>query len=214
EKIINISEDKVNTIIIEDKIYYRNFVEELLNQSLGHSCNFIVSQDGKELNFENNVHIITDIFNLNPNNKKVSQKILSSLYKLSCEDYYEVDKLKANIVKYMIDLSYESDLDITFEDDIDTMALLKMVNFKINNEEQDLANKLIVYLKSMFTLADYKLIITLNLNNYFTNEELENIYEYVLLNKIKMININYNCNEVGIIKNEQLHIIDKDYCEI
>lgn len=217
EKIIEISEDKVNTIIVEDKIHYRNFIEELIRQNLGYSGNFIVSQNGKEINFETNLHIITDIFNLKPNNKKVTQKILTSLYKIACENYSKTEELKYNLINYMLDITYESELDITFEDNIDVMSILKIGNFQINNDEGGLVDKLLVYLKTMFTLADYKLLIIVNLRNYFTNNELENIYEYVLLNKIKILNIeyfNFNNNTVDKVKNEQLHIFDKDYCEL
>lgn len=208
-------ENIVNTIIFENKLQFRNTILEITNQLENNIGNFIFSKDNKIVDFNKNVDVIFNVFDLELNSKKVITKILHNIQDIAVENYEETQKIKSQLVAYFNELLMESKYDIDFEQDIDTVALLKLANFKICYEANDLIEKFLMYIKTATELGDYKLIIVLNMRTYFTEEELEEIYKFIALNKLFVINIEHlTNNNHKKLSYEQFLIFDNDYCEI
>ena len=83
---IEIEENTIYTLVFENKRYYRENIIELINQHKGNEGSFIISKNSKEIEFDKDSYIITDIFSIDINSKKVLTKVYSSLLKLSIND--------------------------------------------------------------------------------------------------------------------------------
>ena len=68
---MEIEDNIIYTVVFENKKYYRENIIELINQHKGLNGSYILSRDNKEIPFDKNSYIITDIFNIDINSKKV-----------------------------------------------------------------------------------------------------------------------------------------------
>ena len=157
---IEIEDNIIYTLVFENKKYYRESIIELINQHKGDEGNFIFSNDNKEFQLEKYGYLITDIFNIDVNNKKVLSKVYSSLVKQIIDDTIEYNELTSHIRAYFEKLIFNSLFEIEQGDELDSTALLK--------------------------LGDFKIIFVVGLHNVFTCEELKAIYikKYVLIKLI------------------------------
>ena len=213
---IEIKDNIIYTVVFENKKYYRENIIEIINQ---HNCNegsYISSNDNKEISFDKNCYIITDIFNIYINNKKVLSKIYSSLLKEIVEDISSYNELSTNIRVYFEKLIFNSSLEIEQGEEIDMSSLLKLGDFKLYIEQDDILEKFVKFLKVLTELCGCKIIFVVGLHTVFTQDEIIEIYKEVCLNKINIINIEYQ--QFNNLSNENyreiVYIFDGDNCEI
>ena len=213
---IEIEENTIYTLVFENIRYYRENIIELINQHKGNEGSFIISNNSKEIEFAKDSHIITDIFSIDINSKKVVTKIYSSLLKLVVEDVYRYNELSTNIKVYFEKLIFDSSLEIEQGEEIDMSSLLKLGDFKIHVDNDDILEKFIKFLKVLTELCNCKIVFAVGLHNVFTIDEIKEIYKEVCLNKINIINIEYQKFENISSENyrEIVYIFDKDNCEI
>ena len=213
---IEIEDNIIYTLVFENKKYYRENIIELINQHKGNEGSYILSNDNKEISFDKNSYIITDIFNIDINNKKVLSKIYSSLLKEIVEDISSYNELSTNIRVYFEKLIFNSSLEIEQGEEIDMSSLLKLGDFKIYVEQDDILEKFVKFLKVLTELCGCKIIFVVGLHTVFTQDEIIEIYKEVCLNKINIINIEYQ--QFNNLSNENykeiVYIFDKDNCEI
>lgn len=213
---IEIEDNIIYTLVFENKKYYRENIIELINQDKGNEGSYILSNDNKEISFDKNSYIITDIFNIDINNKKVLTKIYSSLLKEIVEDISSYNELTTNIRVYFEKLIFNSSLEIEQGEEIDMSSLLKLGDFKIHVENDDILEKFLKFLKVLSELCSYKIIFVVGLHTVFTQDEIIEIYKEVCLNKINIINIEYQ--QFNSLSNENykeiVYIFDGDNCEI
>lgn len=213
---IEIEENTIYTLVFENKRYYRENIIELINQHKGNEGSFIISKNSKEIEFDKDSYIITDIFSIDINSKKVLTKVYSSLLKLLVEDVSRYNELSTNIKVYFEKLIFDSSLEIEQGEEIDMTSLLKLGDFKIHVDNDDILDKFIKFLKVLTELCSCKIIFVVGLHNVFTIDEIKEVYKEVCVNKINIINIEYE--QFENISNENykeiVYIFDKDNCEI
>lgn len=213
---IKIEENTIYTLVFENKKYYRENIKELISQHKGDEGNYIYSNDNKEISFEKSSYIITDIFNIEINSKKILTKIYNSLIKQIIDDTVEYNKLTTHIRAYFEKLIFNSLFEVEQSEEIDINSLLKLGDFRIHVEDDDILEKFIKFLKVLVQLCGIKNIFVVGLHNVFTDEEIKEIYKEVCVNKISIINIEYqqfsNISDENYI--EKVYIFDKDNCEI
>ena len=213
---IEIEENTIYTLVFENKKYYRENIKELISQHKGDEGNYIYSNDNKELSFEKSSYIITDIFNIEINSKKILTKIYNSLLKQIIDDTVEYNELTTHIRAYFEKLIFNSPFEVEQGEEIDINSFLKLGDFRIHIEEDDILEKFIKFLKVLVQLCGVTIIFIVGLHNVFTDEEVREIYKEVCVNKISIINIEYqqfdNISDENYI--EKVYIFDRDNCEI
>ena len=213
---IEIEENTIYTLVFENKKYYRENIKELISQHKGNEGNYIFSNDNKEISFEKSSYIITDVFNIEINSKKILTKIYNSLLKQIIDDTVEYNELTTHIRAYFEKLIFNSTFGVEQGEEIDINSLLKLGDFRIHIEEDDILEKFIKFLKVLVQLFGINIIFIVGLHNVFTDEEIKEIYKEVCVNKINIINIEYrqfdNLSDENYI--EKVYIFDKDNCEI
>ena len=213
---IVLEDNLIYTIVFENKKYYRENILELIRQHKGYEGRFILSNNNKELSFDKNSYFISDLFNIDINNKKIITKIYGELLKVVTDDIAEYNKITSYIREYFETLVFNNNLDLEYNDEIEANSLLKLGDFKIQFEESDYLEKLIKFLKVLVELCNIKIIFVVGLCRVFSVEEVEKIYKEVCLNKINIINIEseYQNIKKSDYYNEKVYIFDQDNCEI
>ena len=155
---IELKENTIYTLVFENKIYYREIILELLRQHKGLEGSFVLSEQNKEIAFDKYSYFISDLFNIDINNKKVLTKVYAKLYKQVEEDIIEYNKLISQIKEYFESLIFNNSLDLEQDEEIDVMSLLKLGNLKIHLEENNYLEKMIKYMKVLNNLCGTKVI--------------------------------------------------------
>ena len=213
---IELKENVIHTLILENKVYYREIILELLRQHKGLEGDFVLSEKNKDIAFDKNSYFITDLFNIDINNKKVLTKVYATLQKQVEEDIVEYNQLTSVIKRYFERLVFNNNLDLEQDEEIDGIALLKLGDFKIHFEESNYLEKIIKYMKVLIDLCGVKVIFLIGLHSIFNNNEIKQFYKEICLNKIKIVNI--ETQQFSDYSNkdykELIYIFDKDNCEI
>jgi CRISPR-associated protein, csn2 family len=213
---IELEENVIHTLILENKVYYREIILELLRQNKGLEGNFILSEKNKEISFDKHSYFISDLFNIDINNKKILTKVYTTLQKQIEEDIVEYNQLTSVIKRYFERLIFNNNLDLEQDEEIDVIALLKLGDFKIHFEESNYLEKIIKYMRVLIDLCGVKVIFLIGLHSIFNEEEIKKFYKEICLNKINIVNIEtqqYNNNSSEEYK-EVVYIFDKENCEI
>lgn len=213
---IVLEDNLIHTIIFENKKYYRENILELIRQHKGYEGSFILSNNNKEVSFDKNSYFISDLFNIDINNKKIITKIYGELLKVVTDDIAEYNKITSYMREYFETLVFNNNLDLEYNDEIEANLLLKLGDFKIQFEESNYLEKLIKFLKVLVELCNIKVIFIVGLYRVFSVEEVGKIYKEVCLNKMNIINIEseYQNIKKSDYYKEILYIFDQDNCEI
>ena len=211
-----LEDNLIHTIVFEKKKYYRENILELIRQHKGYEGSFILSNNNKEVSFDKNSYFISDLFNIDINNKKIISKVYGELLKNVVEDIVEYNKITSHIREYFEILVFNNNLDLEYNDEIEANSLLKLGDFKIQFEESNYLEKLIKFLKVLVELCNIKVIFIVGLHRVFSVKEIEKIYKEVCLNKINIINIESEQQKIkkSDCYNEKVYIFDQDNCEI
>lgn len=213
---IELKENVIHTLVFENKLYYREIILKLLKQHKGLEGDFVLSEKNKDIAFDKNSYFITDLFNIDINNKKVLTKVYATLQEQVEEDIVEYNQLTSVIKRYFERLIFNNNLDLEQDEEIDVMSLLKLGDFKIHFEESNYLEKIIKYMKVLIDLCGVKVIFLIGLHSIFNNNEIKQFYKEICLNKIKIVNI--ETQQFSDYSNkdykELIYIFDKDNCEI
>ena len=211
-----LEDNLIHTIVFEKKKYYRENILELIRQHKGYEGSFILSNNNKEVSFDKNSYFISDLFNIDINNKKIISKVYGELLKNVVEDIVEYNKITSHIREYFEILVFNNNLDLEYNDEIEANSLLKLGDFKIQFEESNYLEKLIKFLKVLVELCNIKVVFIVGLYRVFSVKEVEKIYKEVCLNKINIINIESEQQKIkkSDCYNEKVYIFDQDNCEI
>lgn len=213
---IELKENVIHTLVFENKLYYREIILELLKQHKGLEGGFVLSEKNKEIAFDKNSYLISDLFNIDINNKKILTKVYATLQKQVEKDIVEYNQLASVIKRYFERLIFNNNLDLEQDEEIDVMALLKLGDFKIHFEESNYLEKIIKYMRVLIDLCGVKVIFLIGLHSIFNDDEIRELYKEICLNKIKIVNIETqqfsDYSSEGY--KELIYIFDKDNCEI
>lgn len=213
---IELEENVIHTLVFENKLYYREIILELLKQHKGLEGNFVLSEKNREIAFDKNSYFISDLFNIDINNKKILTKVYATLQKQIEEDIAEYNQLISFIKNYFENLIFKNRLDLEQGEEIDILSLLKLGEFKIHFEENNYLEKIIKHVKILTDLCGVKVVFLIGLHSIFNEEEIKKFYKEICLNKINIVNIEtqqYNNNSSEEYK-EIVYIFDKENCEI
>lgn len=213
---IKFDEENINILILENKIFFINKVNEIIDQVDNNNGNFILmTEKGEELNFSKNCNVVTDLFCLNFDSKKIKTVILNELKNIaSSENYFtKIKNLEENIRELMLEIIYNCDYELELTEEFDISKLFKIYDISISKNYSNMVEKFISYVDILTDVLKIKLVFCVNILNFFEEVDRIEIYKYILAKKKNVIFIENNYSYEKI-EYEKKYIIDKDFCEI
>lgn len=211
---INFNENEINILVLENPIIFSKMIREILKQCEGYEGNFILSENFELIEIKNNILVVTDIFNININDKKILNKIYNNLKEISSIDMFEqTQNLNAEIVKYLQELIQFTDYPLVYNEDISLENIFKSCNLKIESLNDSILEDIINYITLYKMIFKTKLFIFVNLRSALSQDELFQLYKTVSYEKINILLIETNITNI-INEYEKIRIIDNDMCEI
>lgn len=211
-----INENKINVLVLENKKFLIDKINELINQINGdYGDYFLFDLNDEELSISKNCEILTDLFSLDFDSKKIKSAIFNELKNISNSEvfYIKIRELEKNIRDLILEIMYESDFELELDEDFDVTKLLKIYDISISKSYDSLIEKFITYIDILTDVLKIKVIFCVNLLNLFDEIDRIEIYKYLLLKKKKVVFIE-NDYESYDLEYEYKYIIDKDICEI
>lgn len=205
-------ENKSTTLIVENKDNMLNIINNLINQLSGQEGDFVLSDEVK-VKWEKQVDFVLEPFTINFNNKKIISKMYEQMFDVSkdeIEDYNSINNVIINAIdKVTQRVEYNN---IVYNLDFDWKNIYKLYDVKIGEDYDNLSEKIEEYIKIIADVLHIKLVIFLNLKEYLSKIELENIQQICFYKKINLLLL--ESEEREKIENEKTFIIDKDRCLI
>ncbi len=211
---INFLENNINILVLENPAIFSKMIRELLEQKEGYEGNFVLSKNYEIIDISKNIEIITDVFNLDFNSKKIVNKVYSWLNETANIDMLEKTRnIYKEIVTYLSHIIQYSDYPLTYNEDINITDIFKICNLKIDISADNLLEKIINYILLHMNIFNTKLFIFINLKCMLTEEELVEFYKTICYEKINILLIENVARDI-IHPYERIRIIDYDMCEL
>lgn len=192
---IVVQNNSVVNIEIENKTYFYRLINELnlISKGILSDNIFFLDENNNEISLLNKIDLYIDYFNIELNSKK----IINNLYKLLKNNIDEEDKTKINkcysqIKKTLSKSFINYNLSLTINDEFDIDNILKLLKVSIDLKN-NLLDNLLLLIDINNSLKLNELLIFVNLKQYLTMDELNELYKYSLYNDVKILLIDSQC---------------------
>lgn len=198
---IDFDNSYINCLEIENKNYFYKIVNDINSISNGNILEDVIFSDDeyKELNLSNKINMVFDYFNFDFNSKKIISIINKKINdNISVEDKENLSKLYNKIRKIYLPILNDMDLNIDINNDFDLDSIIKLLNVSIKPKD-NLLDNLFLLVDIEKELSINKIIVFVNLKQYLNNNELIELYKYLLYNNVVVLLIDSQsygvCNE-------------------
>lgn len=217
ENKINFKEEKISILEIYDKKLFRNFISEINEQCNGEAeenNNIVLMEDSKRLKINKTIYLLTDLFNIEFNARKIINKIYSLISQnIKNRQDDELEKIILQLRKYLTEEINEISFEFNMNSEIDIMDLLKVFEVKIDTTcYTTIVEKVEFMIDLISNLKIAEILIIPNLKTYLNAEELVEIYKYSIYNNVKLLIVENNKSNKTLIY-EQKNIIDENFDE-
>ena len=210
---INIDEGSAATLVIEEPIFYRGFIEGLRDASEGLESDFVLSENNIISDFGKNVCLITDIFGIDLASRSIASKILHAVSAEAGAAEDEVMPVLSELNSLAFSLSSRLGYDISYKSLTDLSGVLKLFDFAVDTEGMSLCDRLIQYADIMSSDFGKRLFVTVNLKSALSEDEQASFFRTIAYKKHRFLLIE-NMQHAYRADNETIRIIDRDLCEI
>ena len=128
--------EKINVLEIYDKKLFANFISyinEQCNKEGEEDNRIVLMNDSKRQKIGKSIFLLTDLFNIDFNSKKILNKIYAVIEQnIKNRQDDEINKIIWSLRKYLTDEINEIPFEFNMNSDIDVQDLLKIFNVKID----------------------------------------------------------------------------------
>lgn len=205
-------ENNINILVIENKKFYREIVNTLLNKLDIKNGNILLSNETELLEPHKNLFTFYDYYSFDIN-KYCLTKLYKKIRENTLEEYFdETNIIKHKIEEYIYKIIEDYGEYLEINGEIDIVSMLKSLDVKIKNYPEISIDKLIDYMCIISELFNIDNFCFINLKDIFSEEELIEFYKYIRYNDFKVILVENKKSK--ILKTENTFVIDEDLCEI
>lgn len=200
-------------LIIQNKKKLLKILNDVCDDCLNMQFIKIIDEKGRLLKLSDYLDVIVSLFNIDINNKKNLNALYRQIKKTNIEDFYEsINTITNNLQKLFGSINLESSLNLISDIDINEEDILKLLKIQINDNDENMVNRIMNYLKVGIELRNIKKYLIFNLSSLLSFEEINLLLHDCKIMGIQIINIEYEDLpklDFGIKK-----ILDDDICLI
>lgn len=212
---IEFKEENVNVLEIYNKKLFYNLITILNKENNSIEDNQIVLlQNDKRINIEKNVFVLTDIFNIDFNSKKILNKLYTRLIEnIKNRQDYELENITLKLRNYLIEEINELPFEFSIKSELELNDILKAFELKIDTMYYNtIVEKIEFIIDIISTLQIAKILVIPNMKIYLDKSELLEIYKYSIYNNVQLLIVE-NSNSKELLKYEIKNIIDEEFDE-
>ena len=212
---MDITDDKVSTLVIEDKRQFRHLLYDLVAQSNGEAGLWVLGEDGKCLNLEKQLYVIRDPLNTNINSREILTKLQNQLIKTGNDFMQEIFDINQKIQNFYYSLENEYPYDIIHKQELSVQELVKMGGFNFYIENTGELIDLVSYIEVVQEFINPNLFVLVNLHAVTNVDERGILFKTLIEKKFSVLCLESSVDRIEFDKNlEVRYILDKDFCLI
>ncbi len=212
---MDITDDKVSTLVIEDKRQFRHLLYDLVAQSNGEAGLWVLGEDGKCLNLENQLYLIRDPLNTDINSREILTKLQNQLIKTGNDFMQEIFDINQKIQNFYYSLENEYPYDIIHKQELSVQELVKMGGFNFYIENTGELIDLVSYIEVVQEFINPNLFVLVNLHAVTNVDERGILFKTLIEKKFSVLCLESSVDRIEFDKNlEVRYILDKDFCLI
>ena len=204
-------ENQVLNLTIESPERFSEVVYNLSKQVEGEEGEFILSNAEKELLLEKKAVVIANPLGVTCDEKRIVSQIYKNLSEKISSDYSEeYAVVNQQILQFVEKIINYSEYNLTLDVDFQATGLVKYCNVHMDSCYDNFAEKFIDYLRAVKMICNVDIVFVLNLKQYFSIEELKEIYKHCFYTKLSLMNLEgIKTDPIG---GDRYVILDKDLC--
>ena len=212
---MDITDDKVSTLVIEDKRQFRHLLYDLVAQSNGEAGLWVLGEDGKCLNLEKQLYVIRDPLNTNINSREILTKLQNQLIKTGNDFMQEIFDINQKIQNFYYSLENEYPYDIIHKQELSVQELVKMGGFNFYIENTGELIDLVSYIEVVQEFINPNLFVLVNLHAVTNVDERGILFKTLVEKKFPVLCLESSLDSIEFDKNVEVrYILDKDFCLI
>ncbi len=212
---MDITDDKVSTLVIEDKRQFRHLLYDLVAQSNGEAGLWVLGEDGKCLNLEKQLYVIRDPLNTDINSREILTKLQNQLIKTGNDFMQEIFDINQKIQNFYYSLENEYPYDIIHKQELSVQELVKMGGFNFYIENTGELIDLVSYIEVVQEFINPNLFVLVNLHAVTNVDERGILFKTLVEKKFPVLCLESSLDSIEFDKNVEVrYILDKDFCLI
>jgi len=212
ETLITIEPDRVSTLVIENRGFFRAFCEDMQKQINGESGNIVLSDDNRIIDFSRNADLTECFLGFTLNRKPLLSKIGSVLEKAAVagENYALTAEMISRLEEYVSTLTQDFACNIECGK-ITAGSLIKAAGISIVEDYDDPLEHILDYMELVREFLGDRLFIFINMRAWFDDEALDEFFVTALAHEYKILLI--DAFSAPVLEHENRVTIDDDLCE-
>lgn len=201
-------------LVIENPEVYSTIVESLWRQSNGKEGLACLSESGKILKLDKKMVFNVNPFSISCNDKKILNRIYSELDEIAGEHYLlQINEINQKIVDLFDSAFGKVPYALTSELDLSLPALLKAYDVRIDEEDTDMLERMVTYIRLLHQVSGVEVFGFTNLKQFLSTSQLEYLYQACEYEQVHLIDV--EGSDIGEKNSaEKCIIVDKDLCVI
>lgn len=212
---IVLSENIVNTIVVENPNAFAAMVSELVAQLNGKEGQFILSDELKQLSIDSHVELVLEPFSLDLNQRKVIARLYSKLKDVAVESefYISTKDLVSRIVSYTDRIAQTVDYPLEYSSEIDMTSVFKLVDLRLEDNHETVLEKILDYMTIIQEFLGVSFFVFVNIKSFLAEEDLRELHKATGYKKFRIL-LFENASREKFCESEKVYIIDSDLCSI
>lgn len=213
DAVFETGEDFCWFIVVENQKKMYELVADLNSQLEGNEGKAVLSEDNKLLRIDKKLELLSQFIPFDLNKKTLINKITSAMQEAALWDdfFLQTQELISLWEKLCMDISLDFPGDINFTK-ISAESLFKSAGIEIENEYENLTEKLLDYFELVEAYEGRKLFLLLNLRTFIEDSEMELFLEAIIKRGYQVIFLENTARP--ILSREKRFIVDVDLCNI
>lgn len=210
-----LSEDSKGLLVIEQPKIFREMIKELVCEEEIEDEKFILSENNQPLKLKEKMCCIINPFTLSLNEKKILNRLHEYLKKEIgvSELLLENNKIYAELEQYALKILQVADWELVYSEKTEVSNLLKFLDIRFSENQTELIEKIVDYIKCVNELLGIKCFIFVHLLGYLNEYEIKKLYEFAEYQKVNIL-LMESVEPSNVKEFSPVTIIDKDGCEI
>ena len=187
---LSLEENRIITLVVENPKVMSDMLRDIFRQINGEEGGWILSENDKIFPLEKTGVLLDNPLTADCNEKKILTKLHKELSEQAKTSLYEeCTQVNFHIVDFLEKLFATVPYHLEMELDVDVAGLLKLYGVKIESDGADVLENLIDYLRAISSICNIHVVWILNLKQFLTEEQVDQLYEFCFYEKIYLINL-------------------------
>lgn len=209
---LDFSCQQVNTMVIENPRFFRDFLRDINTQIQGYSGLAVLSENDKSIPFAKHVELVDSFLSFGINRKSLLTKLLAHLEATAVDGdhYVKTAQLIAALEQHILDLTSDLPFDVVCAK-INVGNILRAVGIELPDDYENDLERLLDFMELTRELDRDKLFILVNLRSYYADEDISAFLSTIISHEYHVLLVDSSAH--ALLLEEKRTTIDVDLCE-